>query len=431
MWTGRTIQISPHVDPRSMPPSAGWDDLAIGFAIAVNITYAALLSHAVSIGMGLHLYELGGPTTIPGHDAIKWNVITTAVSVFTFAIPKIGVALLLGRILGFMGASFGRQMLLYAPAILLNLWAIAVCAFWLRQCVRPNLIWEKPSPDDSLCTEHDIVSHVLLSYSCYSAFLDFAYAIFPMIFVLRLQMSLKKKLNISGMLGLGVIGGIAAIYKCVQLPVLAHPHNDVTWTTAPLLYCIAIEANVIVIAASTPTIGPFVRLLRSSISRTNADGTPRTPQSFSSFGTPRFLRKAFSNNPATRYKQFSEDSSADDNQRLKKEQAAFATSSLESGTTGQLASSAKQSPSIYKMDNAAARTRDIEGRGGLAPPPAAYIHPQPAASQNLPPVASKEGAGMEMKILGHDIPRSHSDNSDGERYGHHEGHMGGGRVIMH
>ena len=226
-------------------------------------------------------------------------------------------------------------------------------------------------------------------------------------------------------------GGVAAIYKCVQLPVLAYPHNDVTWTTAPLLYCIAIEANVVIIAASTPTIGPLIRVIRSSLTRKDADGNPRTPQSFSSFGTPPFLRRAFSNAPAMRYKQFSADSSAEDNQRLKKEQAAFATSSLESGTTGQFGSSAKQSPSIYRTDNTAARTRDLEARAGLAPPPVAYAPPQHPGSQNLPPTASREGAEMEMKILGHDIPRSHSDNSDGERYGHHEGHLGGGRVIMH
>lgn len=49
----------------------------------------------------------------------------------------------------------------------------------------------------------------------YSAFLDFSFALYPIPFVMQLNISLKSRIGVSVALALSVLGCIPAIYKLV------------------------------------------------------------------------------------------------------------------------------------------------------------------------------------------------------------------------
>ncbi|KAL1971855.1 hypothetical protein VTN31DRAFT_1943 [Thermomyces dupontii] len=94
---------------------------------------------------------------------------------------------------------------------------------------------------------------ILVNYAiftgAFSAFTDLFLAIYPSTVLLKLKMSLRKRLALCGALGLGCIATAMAIVKCVQLPGL-NDKVDFTYSTCDLVLWTCVEANVVVIAST-------------------------------------------------------------------------------------------------------------------------------------------------------------------------------------
>ena len=81
-------------------------------------------------------------------------------------------------------------------------------------------------------------------------------AAYPCVVLYKLNMSVKKKICLSGVLGLGFVAGSIAIYKCTRIPEL-YNHVDYTYATTDLLIWTSIEGSFIIIAANLPTLRPI------------------------------------------------------------------------------------------------------------------------------------------------------------------------------
>ena len=81
-------------------------------------------------------------------------------------------------------------------------------------------------------------------------------AAYPWYVLYHLNMSLKKKISLSAVLGLGFVAGAIAIYKCTRIPEL-YNHVDYTYATTDLLIWTSIEGSFIIIAANLPTLRPI------------------------------------------------------------------------------------------------------------------------------------------------------------------------------
>lgn len=88
------------------------------------------------------------------------------------------------------------------------------------------------------------------------AFIDLALALLPITVIWNLQLGWHKRLGLSILMGLGVFAFICAIIKTSKLPEL-NDRADITFITVSLWIWTANETNVIILAASVPTLRPL------------------------------------------------------------------------------------------------------------------------------------------------------------------------------
>ena len=88
------------------------------------------------------------------------------------------------------------------------------------------------------------------------AFIDLALALLPITIIWRLQLDWHKKVGLSILMGLGVFAFICAVIKTSKLPEL-NARGDITFITVSLWIWTANESNVIILAASIPTLRPL------------------------------------------------------------------------------------------------------------------------------------------------------------------------------
>lgn len=177
--------------------------------------------------MGKHIYDLPHDVEI---KANRWGVVANAVSLFTFTVAKLPVAVLLDRILSI--SSPLQRVFLYVPAVFTIAFAIALCGVYLGQCQPLSGLW---SPEGATCLAPHIYRDLSLSFQCTvtvlpswafvtlcdadlgcqmanifipiatSSAMDFFYAFYPMWFISKLHMELRRKLRLSMVLGLGCV----------------------------------------------------------------------------------------------------------------------------------------------------------------------------------------------------------------------------------
>ncbi|KAI9652015.1 MAG: hypothetical protein M1831_007256 [Alyxoria varia] len=205
----------------------------------VNILLAILISLAVASGTGKPIATID-PAELP--YAIKINTIANAVSIVTFTLPKIAIALLLIRILSLNKITVAFFIGL---AVFLNIYGCVQIASFLVFAVK------RPS----------ITVNTALGEGALSAFADLFYGAYPVWVIMNLQMAARRKIAISIMFALGIVSCVVACYKCTKLNVLKDRHVDLTYSSAPLMYWTSIEANVVTIAACVPTLGPIFALV--------------------------------------------------------------------------------------------------------------------------------------------------------------------------
>jgi hypothetical protein len=102
-------------------------------------------------------------------------------------------------------------------------------------------------------------------FPAFSAFLDFAYAIYPATVFFDLNMPTVRKIELSILMGLGAMSGAVAIYKTSLLHLLADRTGGpqiALYESVRLTMWTGIEANIIIIAACIPLTTPIMRMAK-------------------------------------------------------------------------------------------------------------------------------------------------------------------------
>ncbi|KAL2174026.1 uncharacterized protein P884DRAFT_250811 [Thermothelomyces heterothallicus CBS 202.75] len=223
------------------------DDYFMIVAMLCSWATVAITSKAVQSGSGHHAAlltddQLGG--------AIFYTMVAFCPGILSFGLPKLAVVALLTRM---MNPSRLHSIFLWFLAIFCQLSLMGCVGILFGQCTPTRSMW------DFSVKGKCINPWILVNYSIYagsfSGFVDLYFAVYPSIVLLKLQMSLKKKIALSFALGIGSVAGIVAIYKCTRLPGLASP--DFVYDTADLTIWTAIEGSTIMIAASIPILKPL------------------------------------------------------------------------------------------------------------------------------------------------------------------------------
>ncbi|KAL4950176.1 hypothetical protein BDW69DRAFT_197487 [Aspergillus filifer] len=234
----------------------GSDDWLISFAMATSIIYCSINTANIAIGYGKHAWVLEDKTV---ETASLLNSIGFLFGIISFSVPKLAVAAMLNRI---MNPSFLQKTIIWS---LTGLGATisGICIIVLfTMCDPPRALWQTSlvAAGEATCKDVWILVDYAIFTGAYSAFIDLYLAVYPATVLMKLHMSLRKRLALTAALGLGAIASAMAIVKCTQLKGLADK-SDYTYGTADLVMWTNVETNVVIIASCIPTLQPVLELI--------------------------------------------------------------------------------------------------------------------------------------------------------------------------
>ncbi|KAJ5034687.1 hypothetical protein NUH16_006130 [Penicillium rubens] len=269
----------------------GLDDYIIVSAVIMVASYTILTTVNVVLGYGSHtavLMERGGMDLV--ERILLINYVDFALGIMSFTTPKLAVAALLNRIMN--------------PTLFHRIWlwiltgsvfvASSICIIVLfTMCDPPQALWKvRLMSEGATCRPTKILVGYAIFTGVLSAVVDLYLAIYPTVILLRLQMSIKKKLALCAALGLGAVACAMAIVKCLQLPGL-YDKEDSTYGTADLVIWTSVESNIIIMASCIPTLGPMYEMIRGKRSWSSHG---RYESSKLRSDTDRPIKKSASNN---------------------------------------------------------------------------------------------------------------------------------------
>lgn len=235
--------------------SFGLDDWLIVFGMIMGFVFCGITTAAIVNGFGKHLMyiEMDKIETV-----LLLNNLSFLFGILSFTIPKLAIAALLNRILN--RNKFHQILLWFLTGFAGTVSCICIVVLF-TMCNPPEAMW-KPRLVEAGATCRD--QRILVDYAIFtgavSAFVDLFLAAYPSTVLLKLNMSLRKKLALCGALGLGSLASAMAIIKCVQLPGLVDK-SDFTYSTADLVLWTCVEANVVVVASCIPTLQPLLEFI--------------------------------------------------------------------------------------------------------------------------------------------------------------------------
>lgn len=183
----------------------------------MNFAFCAVTTTAVINGLGKHL-KLIDPNKM--EMVLLLNNLSFLFGILAFTIPKLAIAALLNRILN--RNKFHRIMLWFLTGLAGAVSCICIVVLF-TMCDPPEAMWKPrlqaqgaPCRDQRILVDYAIFTggmSWLVMNSCLascaecakaiSAFVDLFLAIYPSTVLMKLNMSLRKKLALCGALGLG------------------------------------------------------------------------------------------------------------------------------------------------------------------------------------------------------------------------------------
>ncbi|PHH76380.1 hypothetical protein CDD80_1562 [Ophiocordyceps camponoti-rufipedis] len=233
----------------------GFDETCLLFAMAVILARSIYITYCIRLGFGRHLHPLLEADVRETVRLTRHLVILEALSLWTWALPKLPVAILLYRIFGKFRRGLGA--ILYSLVALLIAIVVVQTVVTFVKCHPISKNWNPTVP--GRCWNPDIYTDIGYFAGAYSAALDFGLAFFASTQVFSLQMSKSRKMLIAASLSLGIPAGVTT---CIKLAMIASLNtSDITYSTVPLEVWNSVEGCALIVAASVPATRPVMRLL--------------------------------------------------------------------------------------------------------------------------------------------------------------------------
>lgn len=184
----------------------GLDDYITVGCLVVFLVTCILISLGSRHGLGRHMATLD-PESIP--LALKYNVIISAVLIWSFSLPKFAIISLLKRILNY---GTKTTILFWALALSSQACILATSIWWFKQCSPVAYGWDRTIPGGK-CADVSVLADLGYFTSAYSAFLDIFFSLYPIPFIMRLNMPLRSRIAVSTAVGFSMMACFVSIYK--------------------------------------------------------------------------------------------------------------------------------------------------------------------------------------------------------------------------
>lgn len=251
-----TIVVSLRIYLRLSRHATWWDDWTALASLLMGILSGGFFTKMITSGMGRHVNCLNPESVVA---MLEFSAISEALNVIGIGIVKIAVCLTLLRVVD--RARRKMALFLWGLLVFVALTHLALAMIFFLHCRPLAALWNPEVKGSCLSTN----TTVLAGYIGFAIDVatDLVCAIIPVVVIRQLQMSLRTKVALCGLMGLGVFTAGCAVAKAVALRgVFA---DDYTWGfTRPATWA-AVEQFVGIIIASVPALRPlFAGLLEKS-----------------------------------------------------------------------------------------------------------------------------------------------------------------------
>ncbi|KAI2473809.1 hypothetical protein F4781DRAFT_3920 [Annulohypoxylon bovei var. microspora] len=239
--------------------SIGPDDWIVILCLIVAYVDCAFATIGINYGLGRHIAVLDPADAV---EALRWSVIASTVNVWVFSLPKFAIVAILKRILDFR---IKTAILFWGLCLTSQACVFATSVWWVYQCSPIEYGWNRSIK--GTCAPVSIIQNLGYATTAYSAFLDIFFALYPVPFIMKLNMQFKNRLAISMAMSLSVLASAISIYKLAifkeVFDVLA---TDPTYPT-PYFFMLGFsEGFVLILGSSFPALGPLFRAVKRTIS---------------------------------------------------------------------------------------------------------------------------------------------------------------------
>ncbi|PSR83007.1 hypothetical protein BD289DRAFT_292604 [Coniella lustricola] len=242
-----TLRLVSHGSRHDKKISWGVDEALLVFPLALILARAIYISYCIHLGFGQHLLALLEVDPVQTVELSRLLVILEAISLWTWALPKLPVAILIYRVFGTYRRRVG--VILFAVVGFLLAVVVVQTVVTFVKCTPIEKNWN-PTQVVGTCWNVAIYDDIGYFAGALSAALDFGFAIYAISQVFTLQMEKSRKIMIAVSLGLGIPAGIVTCIKLSTLGTL--DYDDVTFSTVSLEVWNSVESCALMVAASVP-----------------------------------------------------------------------------------------------------------------------------------------------------------------------------------
>ncbi|KAB2578440.1 hypothetical protein DBV05_g3019 [Lasiodiplodia theobromae] len=242
----------------------GWDDYMMCIAALLSIIGMIIVIFEVQNGGGRHRQYVEPNVFSTG---MYLNFLTQPIYLFIALFVKESVGFFLLRITG--GVKY--RILIISIMVVLAVYTVACFFTIVLQCRDLRIIWN-PTVETTCWSIH--VMHGLgYTNSVVNIVTDFAFAVLiPIPLIIPLQMSIRKKLSLLLILGMGVAASTAGIMRAVHMGAYG-TRGDFLWDSSAITIWYVVETQVGVVAGNLPCAKPLLVAARCwKGSSSNASG---------------------------------------------------------------------------------------------------------------------------------------------------------------
>ncbi|QLI68405.1 uncharacterized protein G6M90_00g049520 [Metarhizium brunneum] len=236
----------------------GAADYFIVIALAFNLTANVLEIQSVQSGFGRHLQFLTREQVLTVRRFSQYNILFANISLWAV---KISVCFFILALI--QGVHRRTTWIVYALIAITTTASTCQGIFWGLQASPLRKLWEPDIPGEVKSVKTLVTS--IIAFTIINSITDLFYAISPVYFIGRLQMSLGKRLVIIGLTGSGLLVFASSITRVAFDGDFYKP--DFTWALYRVYLCTIVERNLANVIADLPA---TFTLVRSVHNKTNA-----------------------------------------------------------------------------------------------------------------------------------------------------------------
>ncbi|KAK5653209.1 hypothetical protein OQA88_9107 [Cercophora sp. LCS_1] len=231
-----------------------WDDAAVAVASMASVTQFAIFIAAVPYGVGRHSFYINPEDASQARRLLYFSQLPSGWSV---ALGKISIALLLLR----LKTGRGWRIFLYAMVAVQLATAVHANAMQLAMC-RPTSAGWRLAAMAGHCWPVSVLHATIYAHGSVAACTDLVFALIPLTFLGSVRRSVRERLVIALLMGLGVFAAAAVVIKLT----LVHTYGamgDMLWDSVDLNTWSILEGHLGIVAACLPCLkSPFQAALR-------------------------------------------------------------------------------------------------------------------------------------------------------------------------